>query len=73
MLTFLGYGIVITFMVLIMTKKMSAMTSLILIPVAFALIGGFSLEQIGKFCKVGIGMLHLQLLCCFLQSFSLDL
>lgn len=55
MLTFLGYGIVITFMVLIMTKKMSAMTSLILVPVAFALIGGFSLEQIGKFCKVGIG------------------
>lgn len=38
MLTILGYGIVITFMVLIMTKKMSAMTSLILVPVAFALI-----------------------------------
>ncbi|WP_082023946.1 CitMHS family transporter [Clostridium polynesiense] len=55
MLTFLGYGIVITFMIVIMAKKMSAMTSLILIPVVFAAIGGFGLKDIGKFCKAGIG------------------
>lgn len=55
MLTFLGYGIVVVFMVLIMTKKLSAMNSLIIVPVIFALIGGFSLKEIGEFSKAGIG------------------
>ncbi len=54
MLTVLGYGIVLVFMALIMTKKMSAMTSLIIIPVIFALLGGFGLEKIGEFSKAGI-------------------
>jgi citrate-Mg2+:H+ or citrate-Ca2+:H+ symporter, CitMHS family len=53
MLALLGYGIVITFMILIMTKRMTAFTSLIVIPVIFALIGGFG-SKIGAFALTGI-------------------
>jgi CitMHS family citrate-Mg2+:H+ or citrate-Ca2+:H+ symporter len=53
MLTLLGYGIVITFMVLIMAKKMTAFTSLIVIPVIFALIGGMG-PKVGAYALTGI-------------------
>lgn len=53
LLTLLGYGIVVTFMVLIMTKRMTAFTSLIIIPIIFAYIGGFGLN-IGKFALTGV-------------------
>jgi CitMHS family citrate-Mg2+:H+ or citrate-Ca2+:H+ symporter len=43
MLTFLGYSMVIVFMALIMTGRMTALIALILVPIAFALIGGFGL------------------------------
>ncbi len=49
----LGYGLVITFMVLIMTKRLSAFTSLILVPLVFAFIGGFG-PNIGAFALTGI-------------------
>lgn len=52
-LTLLGYGIVITFMVLIMMKKMTAFASLITIPVIFALIGGMG-PNLGKYALTGI-------------------
>ena len=41
MLTILGFTMVVCFMYLIMTKRMSALIALILIPTVFALIGGF--------------------------------
>ncbi|MFC3943748.1 citrate transporter [Pseudomonas gingeri NCPPB 3146 = LMG 5327] len=41
MLTILGFSMVICFMFLIMTKRLSALIALILIPIVFALIGGF--------------------------------
>src|SRR3954452_9659566 len=41
MLTLLAYGMVLVFMVLIMTDRLSALLALILVPIAFALIGGF--------------------------------
>lgn len=53
MLALLGYGIVLTFMILIMTKRMTAFTSLIIVPVIFALIGGFG-PNIGKFAISGV-------------------
>lgn len=53
LLTILGYGIVLTFMVLIMTKRMTAFTSLIIVPIIFAYIGGFGLK-IGTFALTGI-------------------
>ena len=40
-LTFLAYAMIVVFMALIMTKRMSVLTALILVPIAFALVGGF--------------------------------
>lgn len=44
MLTLLAYSMVIVFMALIMTKRLSAMVALILVPIAFGAIGGFGPE-----------------------------
>ena len=41
MLTFLAFSMVVVFMTLIMTKRVSPLIALILIPVVFGLIGGF--------------------------------
>lgn len=44
MLTLLAYSMVIVFMALIMTKRLSAMVALILVPIAFGVIAGFGPE-----------------------------
>ena len=61
MLTFLGFAMVMTFMYLIMTKRLSALIALIIVPITFALIGGFAagigpmmLEGIGKLAPTGV-------------------
>ncbi len=61
MLTFLGFAMVITFMFLIMTKRLSALIALIVIPIVFALFGGFApkigpmmLEGISKLAPTGV-------------------
>lgn len=53
MLTILAYLMVIVFMTLIMTDKLSALLALILVPIAFALIGGFG-GEIGPMMLNGI-------------------
>ncbi|RLL43888.1 citrate transporter [Oceanobacillus piezotolerans] len=53
MLAVLGFLMIITFMILIMTGKLAAMIVLIVIPVIFAVIGGFGLE-IGPMALEGI-------------------
>jgi CitMHS family citrate-Mg2+:H+ or citrate-Ca2+:H+ symporter len=40
-LTFFAFGMVIVFMTLIMTKRVSPLIALILVPIAFGIIGGF--------------------------------
>ncbi|MFD2444830.1 CitMHS family transporter [Bacillus sp. CGMCC 1.16607] len=45
MLATLGFLMIIVFMVLIMTKRLPAMIALIVIPIIFALIGGFGKEM----------------------------
>lgn len=40
-LTAMAYALIGVFMVLIMTKRLSVLTALVLVPVAFALLGGF--------------------------------
>jgi CitMHS family citrate-Mg2+:H+ or citrate-Ca2+:H+ symporter len=40
-LTFLAFGMVIVFMTLIMTKRMSPLIALILVPIIFGIVGGF--------------------------------
>ncbi|WP_295854461.1 CitMHS family transporter [uncultured Xylophilus sp.] len=61
MLTLLGFGMVITFMYLIMTKRLSPLVALTLVPIVFALIGGFHaglgpmmLDGIKKIAPTGI-------------------
>jgi len=53
MLTILAFTMVITFMVLIMTKRMSALIALIVVPIVFALIGGFG-KSLGPMMLDGI-------------------
>ena len=53
MLLILGYGMVIVFMTLIMTKRLSPLTALILVPVAFGIAGGFA-SQLGDMMVAGI-------------------
>ncbi|MBL0169170.1 MAG: CitMHS family transporter [Gemmatimonadaceae bacterium] len=52
-LTLLAYGMVIVFMTLIMTKRLSPLTALILIPIAFGLTGGFA-STLGEMMVAGI-------------------
>jgi len=52
-LTILGYSMVIAFMALIMMERMTALIALILVPIAFALIGGFG-SDIGPMVMNGI-------------------
>jgi CitMHS family citrate-Mg2+:H+ or citrate-Ca2+:H+ symporter len=63
-LTLLAYGMVVTFMALIMTRRLSPLTALVLVPVAFALLGGFRaelgpmmLEGISKLAPTGVMLL----------------
>ncbi len=52
-LTLLAYAMIVVFMALIMTKRMSVLTALIIVPVAFALLGGFG-AKIGPMMLDGI-------------------
>ncbi|MBL4938220.1 citrate transporter [Clostridium sp. YIM B02515] len=49
----LGYLTVVVFMVLIMTKKLSPFTSLIIVPIIFAIIGGFT-NKLPAFIQAGL-------------------
>lgn len=46
MLTFLGFAMIVVFMALIMTKKLSPFTSLILVPIVFGLIAGYGWDTL---------------------------
>ncbi|MCD9086031.1 CitMHS family transporter [Stenotrophomonas sp. SY1] len=61
MLTILGFGMVLTFMYLIMSKRLSPLVALITVPIVFALIGGFGnglddmmLDGIKKIAPTGV-------------------
>ncbi len=61
MITFLGFAMVASFMVLIMTKRMTPLVALIVIPVIFGLFAGelsglgpMMLEGIGKLAPTGV-------------------
>jgi len=55
-LMFLGYAMVATFMVLIMTRRLSALVALILVPLVFGLIAGHGAD-LGEMAVAGIGQL----------------
>jgi CitMHS family citrate-Mg2+:H+ or citrate-Ca2+:H+ symporter len=53
MLTFLGFLMIAIFMVLIMSKKMTPLTALVIVPVAVAVLAGFG-PQLGDMMKNGV-------------------
>lgn len=53
MLTALAYSMVVVFMFLIMTKRLSALVALIIVPIAFGVIGGFA-PELGPMMLSGI-------------------
>jgi CitMHS family citrate-Mg2+:H+ or citrate-Ca2+:H+ symporter len=53
MLAFLGFSMIIVFMYLIISKRMSALVALIVIPILFALFGGFG-SKIGEMMLEGV-------------------
>ncbi|MUI15862.1 citrate:proton symporter [Massilia dura] len=53
MLTVLAYSMVVVFMFLIMTKRLPALVALIIVPIAFGIIGGFGAE-LGPMMLTGI-------------------
>ncbi|THC43275.1 CitMHS family transporter [Massilia sp. Mn16-1_5] len=53
MLTALAYSMIVVFMFLIMTKRLPALVALIVVPIAFGLIGGFGAE-LGPMMLTGI-------------------
>ena len=53
MLAILGFLLILIFMILIMTKRLSAMIALMVVPVVFALIGGFG-KEMGPMALEGI-------------------
>lgn len=54
MLSFLGFATILVFLALIMTKKMSVMTALVITPVVFGLLAGFTPKELGDFALAGI-------------------
>lgn len=53
-LTLLGFGMVVTFMTLIMTRRMSPLVALTLIPVVFAMVAGFGGRELGEMMLDGV-------------------
>lgn len=54
MLAFYGVATIIVFLVLIMTKRLSVITALVLVPIIFAFIAGFDYKAIGTMALTGI-------------------
>src|SRR4249920_80673 len=54
MLAFYGFITIIVFLVLIMTKRLSVITALVLVPIVFAFIAGFGYKEIGSMALAGI-------------------
>ncbi|HAK75976.1 MAG TPA: citrate transporter [Runella sp.] len=54
MLALIGFATILVFLVLIMTKRMSVMTALVITPIVFGLIAGFSPKELGEFALGGI-------------------
>lgn len=52
-LTILGYSMIVVFMWLIMTKRLSALVALIIVPLVFGLLGGFG-KELGPMMLTGI-------------------
>src|SRR6478736_8860431 len=54
MLALYGFIIIIIFLLLIITKRLSVITALVIVPVVFAFIAGFDYKEIGNMALTGI-------------------
>ncbi len=54
MLAFLGFATIGSFLILIMTKRVSVMTALVLVPLVFGLLAGFDIKSLGDMMLTGI-------------------
>lgn len=54
MLSILGFATILVFLTLIMTKKMSVMTALVITPIVFGFLAGFNPKELGEFSLAGI-------------------
>ena len=54
MLAILGFATITVFLILIMTKRLSVMTALVLTPIIFGFLAGFNATDLGKFALDGI-------------------
>lgn len=54
MLALLGFLTIIVFLILIISKRLSVLLSLILVPVLFAVAGGFDVREIGEMIVTGM-------------------
>ena len=54
MLSLLGFLTIVVFLVLVITKRLSVLLSLILVPIVFAILGGFAPSALGEMILAGI-------------------
>ncbi|MEP7322376.1 MAG: citrate:proton symporter, partial [Saprospiraceae bacterium] len=54
MLALYGFATIVIFLLLIMTKRLSVITALVVVPVIFAFLAGFNYTQIGTMVLAGI-------------------
>lgn len=54
MLALLGFSTILLFLILVISRKLSVLLSLIIIPVFFAIVGGFEPQAIGEMIVAGI-------------------
>jgi citrate-Mg2+:H+ or citrate-Ca2+:H+ symporter, CitMHS family len=53
-LSILGFATILTFLVLVITRKFSVITALVIVPVVFGLFGGFTVTELSGFMLKGI-------------------
>jgi CitMHS family citrate-Mg2+:H+ or citrate-Ca2+:H+ symporter len=54
LIALLGFSTIAVFLILILTKRLSVITALVLIPVVFGLVAGFNPKELGEMMLVGI-------------------
>lgn len=54
MIALLGFATIAVFLILILTKRLSVMTALVLVPVIFGLVAGFNPKELGEMMLGGI-------------------
>ncbi len=54
MLSLIGFGTICVFLILIISKKLSVITALVIVPVLMAVLAGFNATQMGTFALEGI-------------------